>query len=116
MSIEKLLYPILNPNNLGRGETRTEEMNEDRWDIDVDPVAGEEVGLTLAQKADQKEKIDDKEFKRVVASPEETQEKINGWKERLLEYAKADPTRLAAKDRWPDAVREAGKEVIRKWP
>jgi hypothetical protein len=49
-------------------------------------------------------------------SVEEMQKFVDTWKTELEKFAKINPDSLAAKDQWPEAMKQAWLEVKEKWP
>ena len=94
-------------------DTRQTEMEKTAW-VKVD---GAQVGWDTPtndldvqdlKKTDKKEKP--------IPSIAEMQENKDKWNANLVTLAQTNPDVLATKDRWPEAVKQAGLEVGEKWP
>ena len=98
--------------NLSWGEqTRQEEMGKKNREAAIWEEVG---GDTPTNDLDTTDK--EKTEKKLIPTIAEMQNNKDKWNTHLSTLAQKNPDVLATKDRWPEAVKQAGLEVGEKWP
>ena len=94
-------------------DTRQAEMGKKSWIETNGAKVGWDTPINDLDVQDLK-KTDKKE--KPIPSIAEMQENKDKWNANLVTLAQTNPDVLATKDRWPEAVKQAGLEVGEKWP
>ena len=98
-------------------KSRTAEMHGTDATKVHKPTDGTTVGNTPQDIASDSENNKDKKKTDIpVLSIDEMQKFVETWKTELKKFAEINPDSLAAKDHWPEAIKQAGLEVKEKWP